>query len=231
LKLYFNVDLGAGLKVSSTIYTCGQHFRYHWVIDEDNGNEIEGSNSYSSCAPWEHGLNPASHEEFGSSLLPITYQVGQFILKTDPPFGAAGSVDDEDYVMAMRPVGEGAKFSWEGYNGVIASLSGVTLIPDNTEIAGVNIPAVSVPHISAAPNYARIALDVEWAIWLEKDAAEGELPKVRGQEYLQVPGASNKVAVFVRPMLLPSTVQVTLAQTSIAKSVFENGTKFDPPRN
>jgi hypothetical protein len=232
LKLFYIVDLGAGLRVSSSIYTCGQHFRYHWVIDEAMGNEIEGSNSYPSCDPWKHEVNPARHEEFGETLVPITYQPGQFVLNTDPPYGAEGSLNDEDYVMAMRPVGEGAKFIWEAFNGVIASGGGVTVIEDNTEIVGVDIPPVSIPQLSMAPNYAKIALNVEWAIWLEKDAGEGSLPELqRKPEYLTVPGASERVAVYVKANLLPTTVDVLLGNIDTAKSIFENGTRFEPPRN
>jgi hypothetical protein len=225
LQLEYRAIFDPTLTVRITRVVCPQFFKWFWMVDTDGNVEIEGSKSDSACGKADWQPHPANPKHALGSSPGLDYNTRTFRLDTDPPFGAQGSADDEDYVIAMRPHGEGAKFRWDAS---ILSV-GTPLTPITPGGTGGFFPPLTLPPFLFGLGFQDLPFDVEWAIWLEAEDGEIDelLPEHGSPDALAVAGYNVRVLVkgFVDPAAIPN-MSVAIRKTDVAKTVFESPTGF-----
>ena len=92
---------------------------------------------------------------------------------------ADAAADDEDYALAMRPHGHGAKFRWDAS---VLSMGAAPVPITPGGLFGI-VPPIKVPGLTAGLGYQNFPLDIEWGIWLE--AEDNEVQELLGECYIK----------------------------------------------
>ena len=200
---------------------CPQHFRWHWMVDTDANSEIEGSGSTSECKAWVWKPHATAPNHVIGKTPGLEYSTKTFALDTDPPFGTEGSADDEDYAMAMRPHGKGARFRW--YASIVSVSVPATPVPLPWPLS-----PLPVPEILAGIGSQDLPFDIQWAIWLK--AEDVEMREILGRSELepfnvQVDGLNVRVLVepYIDQNAIPN-MAISAERTVEAKNLFESST-------
>lgn len=199
---------------------CPQFFKWYWMVDTDFNDEIEGSGSVSDCKAWVWEKHKTAPNHVIGKTPGLEYSPRPFSLDTDPPFGTEGSANDEDYAMAMRPKGKGARFRW--YASIVSVSAPGSVVKPDIPFVG-NIP---IPEIVAGLGSQDLPFDVQWAIWLKDEDAT--VKEVLGREEIESDNSlvgNLNVRVLVEPYLDPAAIPnmpVSAERTVAAKNLFES---------